>query len=367
MNNSKILLSPLALSLLAVVFMTLAWNVAVPWYSAMTGGLDDDEELIFLPTSGSKNEDGSWTLPVHSWVFEREEGDILRTLGRKAIGEIVEQSGFSEDESRSQIFRDRIRYFLVDNERGKRPALTISSLQHAAPLETRLSKSAANGHAMTTVSYKRRDRDGSWLTLAVKLPRGDHRNFSGQIKLVPPSGLSVICDIDDTIKISNVLDRRELVRNSLFAPFRPVTSMSRHLRALEQDGAYFHYVSASPWQLFPALKQFLDNHVPRGTVSLRNFRLKDRSFLSFLNSSAAYKARTISAILKRYPKHQFMLIGDSGEHDPEVYGKIYRSFPGQIRAITIRKIEGSDLRQQRFADAFDKVPPNVWNVRNFAE
>ena len=107
--------------------------------------------------------------------------------------------------------------------------------------------------------------------------------------------------------------------------------MSDICAKLERKGAYFHYISASPWQLYPALRQFMDNHVPRGAVGLRNFRLKDRSFVDFLKSSQSYKVERITEIFcKRYPEHRFILIGDSGEHDPEVYGRIARSFAKQI-------------------------------------
>ncbi len=330
-----------------------------------SSGLRADEELIFLPTSAVKNSDGSWAVPVHTWVFEREEDDILRGLGRALIGELLEQFGVSEQETRSQLFKDRIKYFLVDNKRAKQLTISVSSLNHPLPLDVQLQKSSANGHATTLVNYVRKEVDGSWLTLAAKLPKSDQRNFLGQIKLVPPTGHSVICDIDDTIKVSNVLDKRALIRNSLFRPYQPVLAMSRHLRELEKGGAYFHYVSASPWQLYPSLRQFLKNYVPSGTVALRNFRLKDSSFVAFLRSSQAYKIDRISAILKRYPKHHFTLIGDSGEHDPEVYGAIYRSFPSKIKTITIRAVEGSDLRKQRFKLAFKDIPEKIWNVRSF--
>ena len=49
-----------------------------------------------------------------------------------------------------------------------------------------LDKSSANGHSRTDLIYKENDRDGSWLTLAAVLPKGDQRNFLGQVKLVPP-------------------------------------------------------------------------------------------------------------------------------------------------------------------------------------
>ena len=175
----------------------------------------------------------------------------------------------------------------------------------------------------------------------------------------------MICDIDDTIKISNVLNKRELMRNSFFRPYKPVQSMSRHLRALERKGAYFHYVSAAPWQLYPSLRQFLDNHVPRWYGFHAKFTSQGCELAGFLGSSEQYKVKTIAAIIKRYPKHRFILIGDSGEHDPEVYGRIARQFPQNMETISIRKVEGSDLRAQRFTDAFKEVPQNIWDVRRF--
>jgi len=355
MKKRSILYS-LAASLLAGLFL---------WSLFSRPDLSRDEEVVFFPTSAAKQADGSWKLPIHGWVFEREEGDLMRALGRRLIGELVEQIGIPEEETRSPIFRKRIGYFLVDNQRGKQLKLSISSLKHSLPLEAVNKKSSANGHTRSELTYRRADKDGSWLTYALKLPKGDQRSFMGQIKLVPPTGLSVICDIDDTIKLSSVLNKKDLLRNSLFRPHKPVVAMSKYLWSLEKSGAYFHYVSAAPWQLYPSLKQFMDNNVPRGTVSLRNLRLKDKSFLSFVKASSDYKHKTIRAILQRYPQHQFVLVGDSGEHDPEVYGSIARAFPQQIKAIAIRRVTGADNREQRFADAFANLPDKLWNVREF--
>ena len=129
---------------------------------------------------------------------------------------------------------------------------------------------------------------------------------------------------------------------------------------LKERGAYFHYVSASPWQLYPSLQPFMQAHYPQGTLMFRHFRLKDTSFIKFLGSSKDYKIEKISAIIKRYPKHQFILIGDSGEHDAEIYATIYQQFSENIQSIWIRNVEGSDATQKSLKVVFKDVPEEKW-------
>ena len=70
----------------------------------------------------------------------------------------------------------------------------------------------------------------------------------------------------------------------------------------------------------------------------------------------------ISSIINRYPGHKFILIGDSGECDPEIYGEIYRKFPGKIDRIMVRKVTGSDFADGRMAEALNGVPKNDWEL-----
>ena len=140
--------------------------------------------------------------------------------------------------------------------------------------------------------------------------------------------------------------------------------MPEYYKRLEKQGAYFHYVSASPWQIYPSLKPFMDKHYPTGSYSLRDFRLKDSSLLTFLKSSKEYKLEQIRSILQKYPEHQFILIGDSGEHDPEVYAQIYQEFAKNIERILIRAVPKSDLSKARFKAIFSEIPSQLWRVVN---
>jgi phosphatidate phosphatase APP1 len=114
--------------------------------------------------------------------------------------------------------------------------------------------------------------------------------------------------------------------------------------------------------MYPLLKPLLDTYYPKGTINLRNFNPTNRSFFKFFGSSEVYKVSKAMNIINRYPEHQFILIGDSGEKDPEVYARIYREFPHNIKMILIRSIEGSNLHKSRFDETFSEVPKEKWKV-----
>src|SRR5690625_5563263 len=78
----------------------------------------------------------------------------------------------------------------------------------------------------------------------------------GWIRLLKPEGVSVISDIDDTIKITDIPAGRSVVlENTFFKPFQAVPGMAERY---QEDGAEvaFHYVSGSPWQLYRPISEF---------------------------------------------------------------------------------------------------------------
>ena len=99
---------------------------------------------------------------------------------------------------------------------------------------------------------------------------------------------------------------------------------------------------------------------PRGSFHLRKFRLKDESFLDFFKSAQATKPAVIEALLAAHPARDFVLIGDSGEEDPEIYGDLARSQPGRVRHIYIRQVTPYDAG--RYRSVFAGLPPALWTV-----
>ena len=138
--------------------------------------------------------------------------------------------------------------------------------------------------------------------------------------------------------------------------------MPEFYQQLSLAGACFHYVSASPWQLYPSLAPFLDKYFPFGCLSQRHFYIGDKSFVRFFRSSVKYKTATVSGLLERYPQRKFILIGDSGENDPEVYLDIAGKYRQQVTDILIREVyDGVELKEaeheKRWADLKSRLTP----------
>lgn len=135
-------------------------------------------------------------------------------------------------------------------------------------------------------------------------------------------------DIDDTVKISNVLDKLALAKTTLLDDPEPVAGMPELYASLAKslNDPQFVYVSGSPFQLYPFLKNFIDTtfSASKGPILLQNLTLIDiPGVLDFANSNGVqeYKVSMIERINGMYPNKKFLAVGDSTQKDPETYGE----------------------------------------------
>ncbi len=154
----------------------------------------------------------------------------------------------------------------------------------------------------------------------------------------PRARFGVISDIDDTVVLSNVRNKLKMVLALALSNARtrkPFTGVAAFYRALHAGLNPVFYVSKSPWNLYAPLVEFLAfQGLPPGPLMLRDFGLR---------MSKHHKTEAIEEILGTYPRLPFVLIGDSGEQDPEIYSDIVGRFPGRIRAIYIRSVDASRI------------------------
>jgi len=200
------------------------------------------------------------------------------------------------------------------------------------------------------------DAEG-WLSYAVGYNAEFHKRliqnnnqFKGNM-LVPKSSckFGVISDIDDTILHTGVTSRLKwkVVVNTFFkTPHKreALEGSAEFYHALHQgksgdDANPIFYVSNSPWNLYRYLEFFLKvNQFPKGPILLRDFRTPfDRT----PKTELAHKYHEIYNILDTYPNLQFILIGDCGEKDADIYLDVVKKYPSRIAAIYLRAVEHS--------------------------
>lgn len=328
-----------------------------------------DEKVVFYPTYAYLDKAGEkWVIPVHGWIFEPEKDAVMRNALLALLGKRL---GLRPGQADTEIFKARARLFLVDNERGKQ--LTIQLGRNAFTLNDSLS----NGHFRTSVYFPAAEvRDlavgqkpkEDWLRFRVVVRGDDKRAIFGRVQFVAPKGISAICDIDDTIKVSNVRDRKALLANTFVREFEAVPGMASLLQRWAKAGVRFEYLTASPWQLYEPLRDFMDTAgFPRGAFRMKTFRWKDKTFFSLFQHPEEFKEREIRMILRRFPERKFILIGDSGESDPEIYGQTARRYPEQVVGILIRNVTGEEADGERFTRAFRGVPRKKWGVFDLPE
>ena len=77
---------------------------------------------------------------------------------------------------------------------------------------------------------------------------------------------------------------------------------------------------------------------PWATFNLKAVRFRDETLLDLFKKGTETKPLIIKGILDRYPGRTFILVGDSGEQDPEVYAALLREYPNQVLQAYIRNV-----------------------------
>lgn len=194
---------------------------------------------------------------------------------------------------------------------------------------------------------------------------GDYRRLVGQHRadvLVrvpgPDARFGVLSDIDDTILETGVQRAARMVRQTIAgsaltrSPFPGAPELYRDL-AGDQNPVF--YVSSSPWNLHAFLLAFLRHRdFPLGPVLLRDL-------LGTATAGREQKAVRIHRVLDLHPDLRFVLIGDSGERDPEIYADAVRTHPGRILAVYIREVrlDPGDGRVEAVSGTWDDDVPFV--------
>lgn len=181
---------------------------------------------------------------------------------------------------------------------------------------------------------------------------GEPVRKEGYLMVSPPfSQFGVISDIDDTVLVTGATSLLQTARLTFLGnaysrlPFAGVAAFYRALQSGPVTTLFnpIYYVSSSPWNLYDLLIDFFRiQGVPKGPILLRDLGL-DPSLLSS-QSHHTHKLAMIRKVLDVNPQLPFVLIGDSGQQDPEIYAQVVRDNPGRIKAIYIRDVSTGSER-----------------------
>ena len=331
-----------------------------------------DETVVFFPTESWQVEGGrAWMVHIHGWIFETEwRRNLLGPLyDALEDDDIVDVEGGADPPDDDEITRGRDTFiqraapFLVDNQRGKKIKIKLGERVFTLP------PSAPDGHFEETLRFEASELEalrkagtvrGDWLSYMAVLPEGDERLFEGRVRLIGPTGLSVVSDIDDTVKVTRIRTREEMLRHTFVLPFEAIPGMPEvFTQWSNRPDVVFHYVSSSPWQLHEPLAQLLcPPAFPACTLHLRRVRLGGGNIFTAFQGGEGHKRAALTALLERYPGRRFVLIGDESELDPEIFSALAREYPRQVVRIFIRDpdLDGSASRYRKL---FDGLPPQT--------
>jgi hypothetical protein len=347
--------------------------------SACRHSITDAELVTFYPAYGFIHGD-YWVVPrlrlrVHEPRTAVLNGAAL-TLGLKHKPEEVEKfkkhaDGFFQDDQSGETVT-----FVFDADRregGK--AKEYALLNHNGDKASTDKNGMAEGMIKIPLSdaqkliEAQRAEDG-WLTFTAT---SKEHTGKGRVQLIAATGVSIISDIDDTIKVTGIPQgSRTVVENTFFRDFVEADGMVKMYtdwKKAEGDATAFHYVSGGFWQLYSPLDGFLTGPsgagFPRGSFHMRVLPLrvtdlpaiikehgmtkftpkedndtdeaKPRAALNEEPGTYGHKLARIREIMNDFPERTFILVGDSGERDPEVYRKIKAEYGSRITRTIIRE------------------------------
>ena len=192
------------------------------------------------------------------------------------------------------------------------------------------------------------------------------RHFEGEV-FVPAAAdeLIVISDVDDTVMHTEATSLLKAAFNTLRrnayrrTAFPGVSAFYRALRDGSEAGtASFFYLTSSAWNVYDVMRLFFEvSDVPTGPILMRDLGLSPDKLVKGTHSR--HKLRRVREILATYPDKRFVLIGDTGQHDAEIYRDVIEGLAedgdaGRVAAVYLRDVS-PDRRDAQVQEIIDHL------------
>ena len=353
------------LNLIACAFLLgIAFASPANAASLKTDELVELYAAIAVPISPTR-----WEVRIEGRIYESDTGGLWCAAARRTVhGLVTDGLGIPLNARESDTLERRAARLTTDGERNKRVRVAVGHSSKVA--ESSKSDSAGFFAVEAVIDESELDRwaytlpDGvRQLSVALIPPRGAPRVVRSTISFWPKQGTSMVSDIDDTVKVTEINNHRAMLRRTFLESFEAVPGMAARYRSWRDFGTQLHWISNSPWQLRAPLAAFLEQAgFPDAHLTLRKLDLCTlKDLFELIGSDENPKEAAVERLVRGYPERHFVLVGDAGEEDPEVYGRIARRWPDTKFTIFIRRV-GPRTSDTRFEQAFKELPNARWQV-----
>ena len=265
----------------------------------------------------------------------------------KLQGRVLEDEGFAPTRDAERRWRNLVAFF------KRMESDVIAGARLRARFGTQAVEVQTDRQGYFTLEIPAAGVASGWHDVELELADDPAVRATGRVLLpAREARFGVVSDIDDTIVYSHVIRKFRMIVALAFSNARtrkPFKGVAALYRALHDGVNPIFYVSKSPWNLYAPLVEFIElQGLPVGPLVLRDFGLRMKK---------SHKTEAIEDILRTYPRLPFILIGDSGEQDPEIYSDIVHRYPQRIRAIYIRSVDPRPERQRAIENLIREVAP----------
>ncbi|KAI0424621.1 hypothetical protein F5Y09DRAFT_335609 [Xylaria sp. FL1042] len=336
----------------------------------LTRFVSADDTLWLLDNTAYRNDKtGLWEAEYVAAMFSQHSSCTIVD----AVSSIADKIQLEERDPGYQTLEKRIGPFVQDIKPG-----TVANVLYEGRSLMKLGPSGHNGIS-SEIKRLPGSSDGGIVPTFAHVPDGANGLLEMRTFYADAEGWGVISDIDDTIKITQTSDPIGILRTTFLDSPKPTPGMPelyKHIHSLVKETSAWFYLSASPYNLYPFLRDFRETYYPHGTIILRDSSWMSISGLltTLTLGTEDYKVDRMEKIHSWLPKRKMICVGDSTQTDPEAYGDMYRRYPQWVKTILIRKVEDiaaigieSKNEPERFEKAFEGVPRDVWHVFTDAE
>ncbi|KAI0441055.1 hypothetical protein F4803DRAFT_524805 [Xylaria telfairii] len=157
--------------------------------------------------------------------------------------------------------------------------------------------------------------------------------------LVPPTGFTVVSDIDDILRVTKIYDPKEGLLNSFARPFVAWENMPEIYANWSATIAnfHFHYLTTTPEQVTRNYMEFIYKTYPLGSFDTRPLNFSD------VSATLSIRRALLDKIFQTFPHRKFVLVGDTTNSDVmKDYPQMVKDYPGQVQCIFLRNTTATD-------------------------